>query len=59
VVSTDPLTLRFDTTDHQFAVPAAENCGPWTERLSRRLGLPAPAGTDSSTQTTVVRLPSY
>lgn len=57
VVSTDPLTLKFATYDHELAVPATEHCGPLGQLVDRRLGLPAAPG--SYEQTTTVRLRDY
>ncbi|MFJ8817115.1 hypothetical protein [Amycolatopsis thermoflava] len=59
VVSTDPLTLKFATYDHELAVPATENCGPLGRVVDHRLGLPAASGTNSYAQTTTVRLRDY
>lgn len=43
-ISQDPPLIRFSAYDDTFAAPAAENCGPLTAPLNRRLGLPAPSG---------------
>jgi hypothetical protein len=56
VVSADPLTLKFSTTDDQLTLPAATGCGIFGPALDHRLGLPS-AG--SYEQTTYVRLRSY
>ncbi|GAA4665376.1 hypothetical protein [Amycolatopsis dongchuanensis] len=56
VVSTDPLTLRFSTTDSQLTLPATTGCGPLGRLLDHRLGLPSSGGYQ---QTTHVQLRSY
>lgn len=56
VVSDDPLTLRFSTTDDQLTFPATTGCGPLGPALGHRLGLPSGG---SYEQTTDVRLRSY
>lgn len=43
-ISTDPPVIEFSAYDDAFTAPAAEDCGPLTSPLNRRLGLPAPAG---------------
>jgi hypothetical protein len=40
-VSQDPPLIKFSAYDDTFAAPAAEDCGPLTVPLNRRLGLPA------------------
>ncbi|GAB3567131.1 hypothetical protein GCM10027445_15060 [Amycolatopsis endophytica] len=57
VVSTEPLTLRFATYDHELTVPATEHCGPLGRLVDHRLGLPAAPA--SYEQTTTVRLRDY
>jgi hypothetical protein len=56
VVSTDPLTLKFSTTDDQLTFPATTGCGVLGPALDHRLGLPSAA---SYEQTTYVRLRPY
>ncbi|MFE0516885.1 hypothetical protein [Streptomyces sp. NPDC058964] len=43
-VSQDPPLIKFSAYDDAFAAPAAEDCGPLTGPLNRRLGLPASSG---------------
>jgi len=43
-VSQDPPLVKFSAYDDAFSAPAAEDCGPLTAPLNRRLGLPAPSG---------------
>ncbi|MEV8038677.1 hypothetical protein [Streptomyces sp. NPDC086182] len=43
-VSQDPPVIKFSAYDDVFTAPAAEECGPLTVPLNRRLGLPAPSG---------------
>jgi hypothetical protein len=43
-ISQDPPLIKFSAYDDTFAAPAAENCGPLTAPLNRRLGLPAASG---------------
>jgi hypothetical protein len=59
VVSTDPLVLRFATVDAQLEMPAVSDCGPWTQLLDHRLGLPSPNGRNLLEQDTYVALRSY
>jgi hypothetical protein len=59
VLSTNPRVLRFTVEDNQFAVPKTHGCGKLGRLLDKRLGLPAPAGTNAMTFTTLVGLKSY
>jgi hypothetical protein len=59
VISTDPLVLRFAIADNAFAVPGLHGCGRFSHLLSHRLGVPAPAGTNTMTLTTYVGLRDY
>jgi hypothetical protein len=59
VISTDPPVLRFTIEDTAFTVPKARGCGPFDRLVNRRLGLPAPAGTNAMTFTTLVGLKQY
>lgn len=43
-ISQDPPLIKFSAYDDTFAAPAAEDCGPLTAPLNRRLGLPAATG---------------
>ncbi|MFF8595045.1 hypothetical protein ACF061_27065 [Streptomyces sp. NPDC015220] len=43
-VSTEPPVIEFSAYDDAFAAPGAEDCGPLTRPLDRRLGLPATGG---------------
>ncbi|GGW35620.1 hypothetical protein GCM10010503_09180 [Streptomyces lucensis JCM 4490] len=43
-ISQDPPLIKFSAYDDTFTAPAAENCGPLTAPLNRRLGLPAASG---------------
>jgi hypothetical protein len=43
-VSQDPPVIKFSAYDDAFTTPAAEECGPLTGPLNRRLGLPASSG---------------
>lgn len=43
-VSRNPPLIKFSAYDDTFAAPAAEDCGPLTGLLNRRLGLPAASG---------------
>jgi hypothetical protein len=43
-LSKNPPLIKFSAYDDTFAAPAAENCGPLTGLLNRRLGLPATSG---------------
>ncbi|MGW0997767.1 hypothetical protein [Streptomyces sp. NPDC002520] len=47
-LSKNPPLIRFSAYDDTFTAPAAENCGPLTGRLNRRLGLPAASGNQMS-----------
>jgi hypothetical protein len=58
VVSADPPVLRFTIEDTEFAVPKARGCA-FDRLVNRRLGLPAPAGVNAMTFTTLVGLKSY
>lgn len=58
-ISTNPPVLRFTITDNAFAVPGPQGCGPFGHLLSRRLGVPAPAGANAMTLTTYVGLRYY
>lgn len=59
VISTNPPVLRFTITDGAFAVPGPHGCGGFDRLLSRRLGVPAPAGTNAMTLTTYVGIRGY
>ncbi|WP_447007422.1 hypothetical protein ACRAKI_13545 [Saccharothrix isguenensis] len=59
VISTDPQVLGFTIEDNEFAVPAARGCGGLDRLVNRRFGLPAPAGANRMTFTTLVGLRSY
>ncbi|MFK0279386.1 hypothetical protein ACIQVL_02785 [Streptomyces sp. NPDC090499] len=43
-ISQDPPLIRFSAYDDTFTAPAAEDCGPLTAPVNRRLGLPAASG---------------
>ncbi|MEW2620351.1 hypothetical protein [Streptomyces sp. NPDC048106] len=43
-VSQDPPLIEFSAYDDTFTVPAPEHCGPRTQLLDHRLGLPAAEG---------------
>jgi hypothetical protein len=47
-LSENPPLIRFSAYDDTFAAPAAENCGPLSGLLNRRLGLPAATGNQMS-----------
>jgi hypothetical protein len=59
VISTNPRVLRFTIADGAFAVPGPHGCGAFDRLLSRRLGVPAPAGTNTMTLTTYVGVRAY
>ncbi|HEX6358171.1 hypothetical protein [Actinophytocola sp.] len=59
VISTNPRVLRFTIEDKTFAVPRAQGCGVLNRLVDKRFGLPAPAGTNAITFTTLVGLKSY
>jgi hypothetical protein len=59
VISEDPRVLRFTIADNAFAVPGPSGCGAFGDLLSRRLGVPAPAGTNAMTLTTYTGLRNY
>ncbi|MBB5801549.1 hypothetical protein F4560_001317 [Saccharothrix ecbatanensis] len=59
VISTDPQVLKFTIEDKEFAVPEARGCGGLDRLVNRRFGLPAPAGANRMTFTTLVGLKSY
>lgn len=59
VISTNPPVLRFTIEDKQFAVPKTHGCGELGRLMNKRFGLPAPAGTNAMTFTTMVGLKSY
>lgn len=59
VVSTNPRVLRFTIEDTEFAVPRARGCGVFNGLVNKRLGLPAPAGTNVITLNTLVGLKNY
>jgi hypothetical protein len=58
-VSTNPPVLRFTIEDKQFAVPKTRGCGELGRLMNKRFGLPAPAGTNAMTLTTLVGLKGY
>ncbi|RSM87975.1 hypothetical protein DMH04_09665 [Kibdelosporangium aridum] len=59
VISTNPQVLRFTINDNAFAVPGPHDCGAFNRLLSKRLGVPARAGTNAMTFTTYVALRDY
>jgi hypothetical protein len=59
VISTDPRVLRFTIEDKELAVPRARGCGVFNGLVNKRLGLPAPAGTNVITLDTLVGLKDY